>query len=436
MGNRSNNPGNRGNGGGSGGGGGGMAGNRGGGRAGGGQNRGGAPNKGARGGGSFSGAGRGGASGANPGMRGHGSRNNMANNNRRGGGGGGSFTARGRGQKGALGGGVTFGRHGVMNSSFTSMGGSKKDENRRTLTDFKITTLEIPELGWEWGVPQAETTVVPVDLGPDVSIPEVKKESDDGPETVSSQVDTDGEPDPSSTQDDASAASLPSGSKPLARTDTVILKDGKDGIPPPRMRIYFHTPVSPDDSHPMAGSEHVSDSRKGKRKKLELDDDNDSIEDDRAPPPPPQPYDDRSSAGASVAPSVASEGDWLMASLAAVTPSVQGDDPEEYEGSHSAGDPEEGNEFEQAHVKTEDEGDPPLHEDLFATKSDIGPSGIPFPSQNDSNAEGGESSPVSVLVFPHVSFSFPDFCVRSVTGMLTSRAKVVTQIPPLPRSRL
>ncbi len=40
-------------------------------------------------------------------------------------------------------------REGSMSSSFGSIG--KKDENKRTLTDFRIIGLEIQELSWAWG---------------------------------------------------------------------------------------------------------------------------------------------------------------------------------------------------------------------------------------------------------------------------------------------
>jgi 20S proteasome subunit alpha 6 len=90
--------------------------------------------------------------------------------------------------------------------------------------------------------------------------------------------------------------------------------------PPSRIRIYFHTPVTADDSRPIPHNstygDTPSDSRKGKRKKLE-DDDGD-LEEHRAPPPPPQMggtiNDDQLSATASIA-ETASEGDWLMAAI-------------------------------------------------------------------------------------------------------------------------
>jgi hypothetical protein len=97
--------------------------------------------------------------------------------------------------------------------------------------------------------------------------------------------------------------------------------------PPSRIRIYFHTPVTADDSRPIphnsSYSEGSMDSRKGKRKKLE-DDDGD-LDDIRVPPPPPQMAgvnEDHASVAGSVAHSVesASEADWLMAAI------VEGED--------------------------------------------------------------------------------------------------------------
>ncbi|KAJ6599369.1 hypothetical protein DFH09DRAFT_1271908 [Mycena vulgaris] len=324
-----------------------------GGRGGGGSmsgNRGGGPNgRGGRGGGNYSAGGaaggRGGAGAAGP-IRGHGSRGNFGGNkdynNRRGGGsftGGsgagsfqnssGSFRARGqnhsnsgRGRNdGGGGGSSTFGaRDGAANSSFNS---GKKDENRRTLTDFKIVGLEIRELAWMWGVlpsspVKTEPKEVSLDAADDSSLGTVKAEpaeedsvkavladGSDAVATSSSGAATDGKA--------ASAPDAPAG--PRAVVDI--------GPPPSRMRIYFHTPVTAVDSHPIPhnGSFSLgatpSDSRKGKRKKIESDDGD--FEEGRGPPPPPGMHDDRSSVAASVAPSVtetASEADWLMAAIA------------------------------------------------------------------------------------------------------------------------
>jgi len=112
--------------------------------------------------------------------------------------------------------------------------------------------------------------------------------------------------------------------KPSLDRGTGRASDANLSTPPPsRMRIYFHTPVTADDSRPVPHSSSFTlgstptDSRRGKRKKLEEDD---AEEDVRVPPPPPQMTigDDRSSIAASVAPSVAettSEADWLMAAI-------------------------------------------------------------------------------------------------------------------------
>ncbi|KAJ3560027.1 hypothetical protein NP233_g11101 [Leucocoprinus birnbaumii] len=143
----------------------------------------------------------------------------------------------------------------------------------------------------------------------------------------------------------AKSESQPQGSIPGLPSTSV---DSHQSSPPPsRMRIYFHTPVTPDDSRPIPHSSNYygepsvsspSDVRKGKRKKLE-DDDGDIEEGRAAPPPPPQmgsngfgagnsisaastADNDRSSVPASVAPSE----DWLMAAI------VEGEEEAEAEG--------------------------------------------------------------------------------------------------------
>ncbi|KAJ6510140.1 hypothetical protein C8R47DRAFT_964628 [Mycena vitilis] len=308
-------------------GGGSMAGNRGGGLGG----------RGGRGG-SYSGGPAPGGRGGGPGgpVRGHGSRGNFAGNkdyhNRRGGGsfaGGGSFqnssgSFRGRGQNHTNrgrndggGGSSTFGaRDGAANSTFNS---GKKDENRRTLTDFKIVGLEIRELPWTWGVlPSAPVKSEPKEVSLAVDEPAqdvVKTETaeEDSVKPVSAD-ESDANASSSSVTDAkvAPASDIPVGPR--------VVSDA--GPPPSRMRIYFHTPVTAVDSHPIPhnGSFSLaatpSDSRKGKRKKIESDDGD--FEEGRAPPPPPGLHDDRSSVAASVAPSVTEttgEADWLMAAI-------------------------------------------------------------------------------------------------------------------------
>lgn len=305
-----------------------MGGNRGGGMSG----------RGGRGGSFVSGpaaGGRGGGPG-NP-VRGHGSRGNFGGNKnyqQRGGsftgGGGGSFqqnssgSFRGRGQNHANrgrndgGGNSSFARDGPANSSFNS---GKKDENRRTLTDFKIVGLEIRELAWTWGVLPS----LPVKTEPkEVSMADAADSAQDSVKAETAEEDG-VKPAPADESDaKASSSSAATDAKAVASAPDIpvgprVVSDA--GPPPSRMRIYFHTPVTAVDSHPIPhnGSFSLgaqpSDSRKGKRKKIESDDGD--FEEGRPPPPPPGMLDDRSSVAPSVAPSAAetSEGDWLMAAI-------------------------------------------------------------------------------------------------------------------------
>ena len=297
----------------------------------------------------FVGGGRGGSGGgpSNGSLRGHGSRNNFGGgNNRRGGGsftgsagsgyshqGGSSFRGRNqghmssnRGNRPDGGSGSAFGsKEGTLSSSF----GGKKDENRRTLTDFKIVGLAIPDLSWTWGIipslspVKAEGVVVNVD-GQGASSAVVKEEVLDNGSSVhpvaSSSI-------AKETQTEVKEEVLVQSTE-IEMADANPLQDAMSNArvssetasPPSRIRIYFHTPVTADDSRPIphnsAYGDIPSDSRKGKRKKLE-DDDGD-LEERRAPPPPPQMggtiNDDQLSVTASVA-ETASEGDWLMAAI-------------------------------------------------------------------------------------------------------------------------
>ncbi|KAH9950080.1 hypothetical protein B0H21DRAFT_724715 [Amylocystis lapponica] len=251
-----------------------------------------------------------------------------------------SHPPRGRHDPGAMNGVRDAGS--AVSSSFSS---GKKDENRRTLTDFKIIGLEIRELSWSWGLLASESvdtalkvesleTSIPADVAvgpqnPDDPAGDSSAKADviAGADTVSMDL----------TQP-ATDVSVPA-------TDVALKSDAVPLIPPPpsRIRIYFHTPVTADDSHPLAsqpsfslGASSVSNMRKGKRKKLE-DDDGDLEEGRGAPPPPPHlsamgaerdsasvsasmEYDGTETVAGrdSVAPSVAetaSEGDWLMAAI-------------------------------------------------------------------------------------------------------------------------
>ncbi|KAF8076080.1 hypothetical protein FPV67DRAFT_1776672 [Lyophyllum atratum] len=326
------------------------------------------------GGGSGGGGGGGRGGGSSGSLRGHGSRGNFGGNkdyqNRRGGasGGGSSYSHQGGSFRGR------GGQHSGSNrtrheASFTSRDGpmasfgsvGKKDENRRTLTDFKIVGLEIRDLSWTWGIlPSASL----------VKIEPATEEASEGP-TEPSQVfeivvkEETMEENVVSLEPLLEDVAIQSSTQPATQTETQpdepIAQVGSDAIipdvppphpipeiphvpdvlppatlpissevnaptpPPSRIRIYFHTPVTADDSRPIPHNASSSfslgatpsDSRKGKRKKLE-DDDGD-MEEERTRPPPPQMTgmcDDRSS----VAPSAthtetASEADWLMAAI-------------------------------------------------------------------------------------------------------------------------
>ncbi|KAL1946641.1 hypothetical protein VTO73DRAFT_14745 [Trametes versicolor] len=229
-----------------------------------------------------------------------------------------SYSSRGGRHDGA---GSASGREsvGATSASFSS---GKKDENKRTLTDFKIIGLKIPELDWSWGLsPETATPVVkeePIATAIPSETPAVV-ETADSATPVPAEGATTG-------LDAAAVAAVAAAAAPVLEAAGVKDIAALLGPPPSRVRIYFHTPVTPDDAHPISSQSsglNSSNARKGKRKKLE-DDDGDYEEGRGAPPPPPHGSGLDSSAdyeGAgrdSVAPSVAettSEGDWLMAAI-------------------------------------------------------------------------------------------------------------------------
>ncbi|KAG2013864.1 proteasome subunit alpha type 1 [Coprinopsis cinerea AmutBmut pab1-1] len=324
-------------------------------------NRGGGANRGRGTGSTFLGgagnANRGGGPGGQQGsLRGHGSRNNFGGPNTRRGGGssfnaggyhrGSSFRNRDHSTANRTGprhdgsggaGGTSCNKDAALSPSFSNVG--KKDESRRTLTDFKIVGLSIPELDWSWGdVPTAVPSPPTVEVKQEVTDSEgslvVKQENADDKSSL--QADATGEGNDGSTTEikpDISAQTATSEETPASDIKSSPETQGQAASsrypsdlnganpPPSRLRIYFHTPVTADDSRPIPHnpSPLFEESRKGKRKKL--DDDDGDLEEGRAPPPPPQMSglnDDRSSIAASVAPSVAetaSEGDWLMAAI-------------------------------------------------------------------------------------------------------------------------
>lgn len=284
-----------------------------------------------------SGAGRGG--GQQGSLRGHGSRGGFGKqdfHNRR----GGSFSAghhqgntgntsfRGRGHGQGRGGRQdgTSSHTGNRDASMGNFGsGGKKDENRRTLTDFKIIGLELPELGWTWGVLPAVVKAEEKEVAAthtDFSHNPVKQGSTEADPSLGGKT----------------TELVPKGNNSYVQSGESVTAEVKaetsnavQAAPPSRIRIYFHTPASADDSHPIPHNYPSTlrvapmDSRKGKRKKLE-DDDADAEEGRERPPVPhsSQMSDEANNeldgmGRASVDPSVAetaSEGDWLMAAIA------------------------------------------------------------------------------------------------------------------------
>lgn len=331
------------------------------------------------------GSGRGGAGGgqSNAPLRGQHSRNfgagNKDFNNRRSGGTSGSFNAGGsggyphqgpgsfRGRNQGQSGPTRGGRSDNTNGSFVSREatqassfGGKKDENRRTLTDFKIVGLAISDLEWTWGTIPSSTPVKAEDQTSNmdvvgVSNPLVKEEGvEDGvPMDSSSSLVVEKAAEIKSEKahpSDVDMAETARASETAAATH--VSSDSSGSQPPPsRIRIYFHTPVTADDSRPIPHNSSYgdvpTDTRKGKRKKLE--DDEGDMEERRVPPPPQMGSvvnDDRLSVTASAAPSVAettSEADWLMAAI------VEGEEEAEAAGAlHALEDEEE----DQSHISS------------------------------------------------------------------------------------
>lgn len=355
-------------------------------------NRGGSTQRG-RGGG-FAGSGGGRSGGQSGSLRGHGSQRNFGGKDfhgRRGGSfssGGGNYqnNFRNRNQhanRSARQDGAALNtKDGAASTNFGSIG----KENRRTLTDFKIVGLRIPEIAWTWGVQPETKVVVKEELADSISATTIKEETIEdqkslGAPVTSAEMETgrdDIKPsteasistnvvDAETTTDDKAESQAPALVSGIpAPSDT-----NQNSPPPSRMRIYFHTPVTPDDSRPIPHSSNYygdvsassSDVRKGKRKKLE-DDDGDIEEGRAAPPPPPQmgngfgsgginANDDRSSAAASIAPSVPETlgEDWLMAAI------TEGEEEAEAEGELRPHDEE-----------NEDEEQMDVHDELLAVK--------------------------------------------------------------------
>lgn len=246
-------------------------------------------------------------------------------------------------------------RSGRNDGSFITHGpgtGARKDEVKRAMTDFKLIAIEIKQLGWSWGVvPPLQNSGLPDDLNCESPGP-IKAEMG---EKVSSGEDP-AQPSSGMTQDDSSVhvrvepselGSLPAkpdlGLPPAPHTGDNLSVPS----PPSRLRIYFHTPVTPKDSMPIPHASAVpldlsalttsqGSPRKGKRKRTDDEEDEDAenctshmsaAHQDDAVSVTPHP--DQDGFRGSVAPSVGestSEGDWLMAAIG--EGSNEGDGPD------------------------------------------------------------------------------------------------------------
>ena len=216
------------------------------------------------------------------------------------------------------------------------------------MTDFKLVGIEIKQLGWSWGaVPSSQkvdsqSQKVDLTVEPNRESPgPVKPEAD---ERVPSEKDLPRSP--SDTKQDDSNIDVKADSSELdslpAKPDLGLPPVPHVGgaavvpSPPSRIRIYFHTPVTPKDSMPIPHASAVpvdlsalaasqGSPRKGKRKRADDEEDEDAensashpsaVHQDNVVSVTAHPDQDgfRDSAAPSIGEST-SEGDWLMAAI-------------------------------------------------------------------------------------------------------------------------
>lgn len=235
-------------------------------------------------------------------------------------------------------------RSGRNEGSFTAHGpgtGARKDEVKRAMTDFKLIAIEIKQLGWSWGaVPSPQNGGFPDDPnrespGPIKAEADAKVSSEKDPAQPSSGMTRGGsslhmKAEPSEL--DLLPAKPDLGLPPAPHTRGAPVAPS----PPSRLRIYFHTPVTPKDSMPIPHASAVplglsalatsqGSPRKGKRKRTEDEEDDDA--ENRTSHTSAAHQDDAASVTlhldqdgfrGSVAPSVGestSDGDWLMTAI-------------------------------------------------------------------------------------------------------------------------
>ena len=219
------------------------------------------------------------------------------------------------------------------------------------MTDFKLVAIEVKQLGWSWGVTPSQKVDIAVEPNRESPDP-VKTEAD---EKVSAAKDPpqppdmgQGDPNVDVKVESSELDSLPA--KPDLGLPPVPHAGEAPAVPSPpsRVRIYFHTPVTPKDSMPIPHASVVpvdlsalaasqGSPRKGKRKRA--DDEEDDIAEIRTSRPSAAHRGDAVSVTAhpnqdgfrdSAAPSIGestSEGDWLMAAIGEGSNDGDGLDP-------------------------------------------------------------------------------------------------------------
>ncbi|GJJ07395.1 hypothetical protein Clacol_001597 [Clathrus columnatus] len=311
------------------------------------------------------GAGGGGGGGNRGGGGGHGSRGGQIGghrggrgnwhaqgHSRRGGGGGGSNAGtRGRGGGFSHSGGAR--QNGSMNTSEKERSSGKKEDPKQTLTDFKIIGLEIESISWKWGICNSEDSQVTFSGDPNESD---SKRAPDKSMSMSNANAVPAADEPKLELSDrveeiefgaalkekeehviASSTTTAINHLPTttgARMEKSAKSSSSTSQSPPRIRIYFNTPVITEDVQRSDTS--VSNRSKRRMPADEKDDEGDerrriraklnptSEESSSLPGPGPSITDmtkDRDSAPPSIDASVTSirsedEGDWLMEAIA------------------------------------------------------------------------------------------------------------------------
>jgi len=234
-------------------------------------------------------------------------------------------------------------RSGRNDGSFIAHGsgtGAKKEEVKRAMTDFKLVAIEIKQLSWNWGaIPSSQKVDLAVEPDRESPVPAKTEVDEKVSEGDPAQPRSDTGQDGSNVKVKAEHSELDSlPAKPdLSLPPVPHTGDGPAlPSPPSRVRIYFHTPVTPKDSMPIPHASAVpvdlsalatsqGSPRKGKRKRVDDEEDDDAEKRTSHPSTAHQDdavsvttHPDQDGFRGSAAPSIGestSEGDWLMAAI-------------------------------------------------------------------------------------------------------------------------